>query len=132
MQICREDVEILMWMCYEGLSGSHPDHSTKCDTIVSHFRIVPLSILSVPTLCLKDPQTKNDTIYPEIILTVGVTHWNKVIWVLNSPSTINYYLLFDMKEEAKERERERERETETETERDTERERERRRERRIF
>ena len=52
-----------------------------CDTIVSHFLIVHLSILSAPTLCLKDPQTRNDTIHPEILLTVGVIHWNKVAWV---------------------------------------------------
>ena len=54
----------------------------KCDSLVSHFRIVRLSILSVPALCLKDPQKRNDTIHPEILLTVGVIHWNKVIWVL--------------------------------------------------
>ena len=54
----------------------------SCDTIVSHFRIVHLSILTVPTLCLKDPQTRSDPIHPELLLTVGVIPWNKVAWVL--------------------------------------------------
>ena len=49
-----------------------------CDTIVLHFQIVCLSILSVPTLCLKDPQTRNDIINLEILPMVGV---NKVAWV---------------------------------------------------
>ena len=53
-----------------------------CDTIVSHFRIVCLSILSVPALYLKDPQTRNDTIHPDLLLTVRVICWNKVAWVL--------------------------------------------------
>ena len=41
-----------------------------------------LSIPSVPTLCLKDPSIKNDTIHPEIILTVDVIRWEEVAWVL--------------------------------------------------
>ena len=53
-----------------------------CSTIVSHFRIVHLSILSVPTLCMKDPPTRNDTIHPELLLMVGMIRWNKVAWVL--------------------------------------------------
>ena len=89
-----------------------------CDTLVSHFWIVRLSILSVPTLCLKDQQTRSDTIHPELLLTVGVIRWNKVARVLaiqskmNSPSTINNHLLFDvhtwareMRDERWERER---------------------------
>ena len=27
---------------------------------------------SVPTLCLKDPHVRDDTIYPELLLTIGV------------------------------------------------------------
>ena len=46
------------------------------------FQIVYLSILSVPTLCLKDPQRGNDIIHPEHLLTVGVIRWNKVTEVL--------------------------------------------------
>ena len=42
------------------------------------FQLVCLSIPSVPTLCLKDPQTGNDTIYPELLLTVGMICWNKL------------------------------------------------------
>ena len=46
------------------------------------FLVVCLSILSVPTQSLKDPQIGNDTIHPELLPTVGVIRWNKVAWVL--------------------------------------------------
>ena len=52
-----------------------------CNTIVSYFRIVRLSILSVPTVCLKDPQTRNDSIHLEILLTVRT-----LLWMLNRVS----------------------------------------------
>ena len=42
------------------------------------FREVGLSTSSVPTLCLKAPQTEDDTIYPEILLTVELARWNKL------------------------------------------------------
>ena len=63
------------------------------------FRLVGLSTPSVPTLCLKDLLLGDDTIYPELLLTVGVDRWNKlpVCWELkdkkNSPLTIDNYLL---------------------------------------
>ena len=41
-----------------------------------------LSSLSVPVLYLKDHQIGNDTIYPELLQTVGVIRLNKVAWVL--------------------------------------------------
>ena len=57
------------------------------------FRVVCLSILSVSTLCLKDPQIWNDAIYPEILLTLGVVRWNKLQLKdkKNSLLTINNY-----------------------------------------
>ena len=65
-----------------------------------YFQIVCLSIVSVPMLCLKDPQIGNDTIHQQLLLTVGVIPWNKVAWVLATQkqeelSTINNHLLFD-------------------------------------
>ena len=62
------------------------------------FRIVGLLILSVPTLCLKDPLMGYDTIYTEL-LTVSVVRWNKFPECCqlkdkkNFPLTINNYLL---------------------------------------
>ena len=50
-------------------------------------------------MCLKDPQMEDDTIYPELPLSVAVICWNKLpaCWQLkdkkNSPLTINNYLL---------------------------------------
>ena len=41
-------------------------------------RLVALSTPSEPTLCLKDQQMGNDTIYPELPLTPGFTRWNKL------------------------------------------------------
>ena len=76
------------------LLWSYPGNSTKCDTIVGNsflwssicdhhmcFQVVCLSILSVPTLCLKDSQIGNETIHPELLL-VRMIYWNKVAWVL--------------------------------------------------
>ena len=42
------------------------------------FRVVGLSTPSVPTLCLKDQQMGDDTIYPELLLTVGEVRWGKL------------------------------------------------------
>ena len=57
---------------------------------------VCLSMPSVTTLCLKDPQMGDDTIYPEL-LTVGVSRWNKIRRQLkdkkNSLLTIINYLM---------------------------------------
>ena len=69
-------------LCFLHRLGPYLGHGTKCDPIASHFRIVRLSILSVPTLCLKDSQTRNDTIHLEPLLTVGVIRCNKDAWVL--------------------------------------------------
>ena len=63
------------------------------------FRLVSKSTPSVSILCLKDPQMRDDTIYPKLLLTIGVVRWNKLsgFWQLkdekNSPLTINNYLL---------------------------------------
>ena len=59
--------------CCDGTSSHRP-----LQTSVSLF----VHILSVPTLCLKDSQTRNDAIHPELLLTVGVIRWNKIGWVL--------------------------------------------------
>ena len=48
------------------------------------FQIVCLSIVSMPTLCLKDPLIEKDIIHPELLLVVGVIRWNKVDWVLET------------------------------------------------
>ena len=62
------------------------------------LRIVCLSIRSLPTLCLKDPQMVNDTIHPEL-LTVRVVRWSKLPGSQqlknkkNRLLTINNYLL---------------------------------------
>ena len=53
----------------------------------------------MPTLCLKDLQMGDNTIYPKRLLTVGVIRWNKLprCWQLkdkkNSQLTINNCLL---------------------------------------
>ena len=63
------------------------------------FQVVCLSIPSVLTLCLKDRQMGDDIIYPELLLMVGVIHWNKLPKCgqlkdkKNSPLRINDYLL---------------------------------------
>ena len=87
-----------------------------------HFQIACLAILSVSTLCLKDLQIGNDTIHPELLLTVGVIRWKKVDWVsaIQKQETITNPLLFyvqtaysrtrERERERRERERERERE----------------------
>ena len=103
-----------------------------CDTIVPYFRIVCLSMLSMPTLCLKDPQTRNDSVFPEIFLMVGVIHGNKVRWVLATQKqeklSVNNFESFIVRcsncIQYQERERERERERESvrvyeQTQRDT-------------
>ena len=36
-----------------------------------HFLVVCLSVPSVPTLCLEDPQMDDDTVYMKLLLTVG-------------------------------------------------------------
>ena len=92
------------------LLWSYPDNGTKCDTMASNgslfwswlldyyirFRVVCLSIPSVPTLCFKDPPIGDNTIHPTVLLAVGVIRGNKC-WQLkdkkNSPSTINNHLL---------------------------------------
>ena len=62
-------------------------------------RVVGLSIPSVPALCLKDQQIGDDTIYPELLMTVRLVCKNKlpVCWQLkdkeNSPLTVNNYIL---------------------------------------
>ena len=54
---------------------------------------------SVPTLYLKDPRIRNDTINPEFLPMVRMVRWNKLsrCWQLkdekNPPSTINNHLL---------------------------------------
>ena len=70
--------------CEDEIIESTKKYKSKAewDPIVSYFQIVQLSILSVPTLCLKDSLTRNDTIHPEILLTVGVILWKKVAWLL--------------------------------------------------
>ena len=52
------------------------------------LRLVGLSTPSVPTLCLKDPKMRDDTIYPEL-LTVGEVRWNRlpVGWQLKYKKT---------------------------------------------
>ena len=70
-------------------------YNTKCDTVVVTLPnkvqcglgslpatmvlwVVCLSIPSVPTLCLKDPQMGDDTIHLEFLLTVRLFHWSKL------------------------------------------------------
>ena len=54
------------------LYGSPGSVTTKC------FRLVGLSTPPVLTLCLKDPQMWDNTIYPEYLMTVGVILWNNL------------------------------------------------------
>ena len=61
-------IYIYVWVCVWYYSITFSDSS--------------LSILSVPTLRLKDTQSRNHTIHPELLLTVWVILWNKVAWVL--------------------------------------------------
>ena len=95
------------------LYWSYPGNSAKCDTMASNstlllpwfsdfhvcFWVACLSIPSVPTLCLKDPQMGNDIFHPECLLTVGMVRWSKLsgCWQLkdkkNSLLIINNYLL---------------------------------------
>ena len=64
-----------------------------------HFRLVCLSIPSVPMISFKDQLMGNDTIHLEFLLTVEVVCWSKLSGVQslkdkkNSPLTINNYLL---------------------------------------
>ena len=84
------------------------DTSAKCGTMLvtvfycglgSVTTTFCLSIPSVPTLCLKDRQMGDDTIYLELLVTVERIVWNKLPGCLlikdkkNSPSTINTHLL---------------------------------------
>ena len=69
-------VESCLWM-HSGFL--EPNSAFWCQM---HFRILCLSVLFVPMLYLKDPHTRNDMIHPELLLTVGVIHWNKAAWVL--------------------------------------------------
>ena len=105
-----------------------------CNTIVLHFQIVRLSILSVLTLYLKYLQTRNDTIHPEILQTVRGIRWEQIclgVGNLNARRihrqqlTIIYCLMFSLHTVAGERERERESKREKERERVSEREKER-------
>ena len=109
-------VESCLWLCC-GFLGLNPTSSCVMD-----FWVVCLSILFVPTLCLKDPQTKNDTIHLELLLMVRVIRWNEVAWVLATQKTrrtlhqqltIIYCSMFRLHTVAQERERERERERES-------------------
>ena len=66
--------------------------------VAMRFQVFCLIILSVPELCLNDPQMGDDTIYPEYLLTVGVIRWNKWprCWQLKTRKTllrINNYSL---------------------------------------
>ena len=59
------------------------------------FRIVCLSVSSVPSLSLKVPQIGNDSIYPELLMVV-IAHWSQLSGChdnKNSPLTINNCLL---------------------------------------
>ena len=66
---------------------------------LTRFRVVCLSIPSVPTLCLKNQHMGNDTIHLELLLSVEVVRWSKLSGCRqlkdkkNSPLTINNYLL---------------------------------------
>ena len=87
------------------LLWSYPSNGTKCDTMAGNssllwpwlcdhhmcFQVVCLSIFSVPTLCLKDPQIGNDTIHLKLLI-VGVVRW-QLEDKKNSLSTINNHLL---------------------------------------
>ena len=42
------------------------------------IRLVVLSTLSVPTLCLKDPPIGDDTIDVELLMPAGMVRWNKL------------------------------------------------------
>ena len=63
------------------------------------FRVVGLSIPTVPTLCLKEQLIGDDIINLELLLTVWVVRWRKLpgCWQLkdkiNSPLAIKNYLL---------------------------------------
>ena len=63
------------------------------------FQVVGLSTPSVLILCLKNPQMGDDTVYLQLLLTVGLVRWSKLhgCWQLknkkNFPFTINNYLL---------------------------------------
>ena len=63
------------------------------------FRVVGLSIPSVPSLCLKDPQMGNNTIHQELLMPVGLVCRNKLPACRqfkdkkNFLLTINNYLL---------------------------------------
>ena len=63
------------------------------------FRVDCLSILSLPTLCLKDPQIGNGTIHQEFLQTFGVVRWSRLPgcrplkYKKNSPLTSNNHLL---------------------------------------
>ena len=88
---------------------TNPGRDTKCDTMLvmgpwfrdyhTCFRTVGLSVPSVPTLCLKGPLMGNDTIYPELLLTVEVFRWSKLPGCRElkdkktSPLTIDNHLL---------------------------------------
>ena len=73
-------------------------------TLVTAPNVFPdsLSIFSVPTLCLKYPQVGNDTINPELLLTVRVVVGTNLLecWQFknkkNSPSTISNHLFFNV------------------------------------
>ena len=89
---------------------SYLGKGAKCDTTTGNdtlswlsihdhlmcFQLVCLLTPSVPMLYLKDPQIGNGTIHPELLLTVGVIHWNELpgFWQLkdkkNSLLTIIY------------------------------------------
>ena len=68
---------------------SYSSHGAQCGVTTSHrtccgccvrdysicFRLFALSSSSVPTLCLKDPRKKVDTIQPGLFLTVRLYEW---------------------------------------------------------
>ena len=83
-----------VWYFYCGNGSLY--QPSFCDQHM-RFQVTCLSIPTVPTLCLKDPQLGNDTIYPNLLLTV--VHQSKLPWCWqlkdkkNYPLTINIYLL---------------------------------------
>ena len=80
---------VILWV-HDIRCDTIPGDGTKCDTIrvtspnmavfglgsVTSTFGSGLSISPVPTLCLKDPKMRNDTIHPEFHLTVEVVHWS--------------------------------------------------------
>ena len=91
----------LMWICNDNMC------SDRRHLLWAGFEASGLnSMWSCNSLCpssLKDPQIGKDTLHPEILLMVGVIHWNKVAWVL---ATRTHLLLNDQIAYSSTRERE--------------------------